>query len=143
MNTNHCCLAVMTSLQCRAESEGGRAMLLAQLSLSPSLPAQHFQTYSISAMWEELLPCQWRATHSAQISRYSRSRHVSSARTAIQTRLKDVCDGAELTAAACWLAVDTAAPAKHHISKRMLRRPVTCRLVSMISKKQVFNNGVE
>lgn len=62
----------MTSLQCRAESEGGRATLLAQLSLSPSLPAQHFQTYSISAMWEELLPCRWRATHSAQISRYSR-----------------------------------------------------------------------
>lgn len=76
----------MTSLQCRAESEEGRATLLAQLSLSPSLPAQHFQTYSISAMWEEL-PSYWcRATHSVQIPRYSRSRHISSARTAIQTQ---------------------------------------------------------
>lgn len=109
---------VMTTLQCRAEREGrgrgaagGNAAGSAKPSLSPSLLAQHFRTYSISAMWEELPPCRWRATDFAQISRYSRLHHVSPAHMDIQIQTRGRLR--QDRTAAGWLAVNRAAPAKH------------------------------
>lgn len=106
----------------------GNAAGSAKPCLSPSLPAQHFRTYSISAMWEELPPCRWRATHSAQISRCSRLHHVSPARMDIQIQTRARLQRGRTD----WLAVSRAARAKHFKSNVTLQV-----LYFIISKKLV------